>query len=64
MPQIGESTVLTAVKYMRYIIDGYDVLIDEITGAAQDERNESNTEKLHGRVRELSRGRKCKDPTS
>ncbi len=52
--EIAESTVLTAVKYMRYIIDGYDVLVDEIIGAAKDERDESNTEKLHAKVRKLT----------
>jgi len=52
--EIAESTVLTGVKYMKYIIDGYDVLIDEITGAAKDERAERNTEKLHSKVRELA----------
>ncbi len=52
--EIAESTVLTGIKYMRYIIDGYSVLIDEIIGAAQDERDESNTDKLHVKVRELN----------
>ena len=52
--EIAESTVLTGIQYMRYIIDGYDVLIDEIIGAAQDERDESNTEKLQDKIRELT----------
>ncbi len=57
---IAESTILSGVKYMRYITDGYNVLVDEIIGAAQDERDESNTEKLHAKVRELATHGKSK----
>ncbi len=54
--EIAESTVLMGVKYMRYIIDGYDMLISEIIGSAQDERDESIRGKIHKKVQELTIG--------
>lgn len=54
LPEIQDETVHTAVRYMEYVIDGYDVLIDELVGVAQDKANEANSEKIHKRIKELS----------
>ena len=52
--EVEESTVHTGVKFMRYVLGDYSKLTDEIIGAAKDERDESNIEKLHQKIQELS----------
>ena len=54
MGDVEEETVLTGVKFMQYTLSGYKALIDEIIGAAKDERDESNVEKLHQKIREFT----------
>lgn len=58
--EVSESTVLMGVEFMQYIIEDYDTLIDEIIGAAQDVRDESNTQKIRAKVKELSSAGKSK----
>ncbi len=52
--EIAETTIETGVQYMRYIIDNYSTLIDEVVGATQEVRDESNTDKLQDKIKSLS----------
>lgn len=51
---IDEDTVFSAVRYMEYIIDGYDVLMDEVIGVTKDKANETNSDRIHKKIIELS----------
>lgn len=51
--EIAESTINTGVRYMRYIIDNYSTLIDEVIGVTQEVRDESNTDKLQAKIKSL-----------
>lgn len=52
--EIADSTILLGINYMKYVLKGYDALIDEIIGATAEERDEDNVEKLHSTILKLS----------
>ena len=52
--EIAQATIETGVQYMRYIIDSYSTLIDEVTGVTQEVRDEYNTDKLQAKIKSLS----------
>lgn len=51
---IPASTVNLGVEYMKYILEGYEVLIDEIIGASEELRDEDRVSKLHDTIFALS----------
>ncbi len=52
---IQESTIALGINYMKYVLDGYGALIDEIIGATAEEREEDNIVKLHSTIFSLSK---------
>ena len=51
---IEPSTISLGVNFMKYILKGYDALIDEVIGATAEERDEAMIEKLHSTILSLS----------
>lgn len=53
--EIDEATILLGVNYMKYVLEGYDALIDELIGATAEVRDEDNAAKLHTTIFSLSK---------
>ena len=53
--EIQEATVTLGINYMKYILEGYEALIDELIGASAEEREEKNVAKLHFVILSLSK---------
>jgi hypothetical protein len=51
---VEQSTVSLGIGFMRYLIEGYDALIDEILGVRKDRRDENNLLKLEKKIKELA----------
>jgi len=51
---VEQSTVSLGIGFMRYLIEGYDALIDEILGVKKDRRDENNLLKLEKKIKELA----------
>jgi len=57
--EVQESTIVLGINYMKYVLEGYDALIDEIIGASAEEREEGAVAKLHSVIFSLSKKQNC-----
>jgi len=52
--EIDATTVSLGINYMKYVLEGYNALIDELIGASAEVREEDNIAKLHAVILSLA----------